>query len=225
MRTSDGARPFALGLLAAVAGCAALGIAVLAAAGAHVCHHHVAVAHVHALATGMHGAMTMPAAEADEAAEGLCPVLVYAAAVAAGLCLLALVGLIGMRATLPAALAAAAGMVAAQRLAPLTAALGLAGAVPLAAILALDGGLAGLPALAAVAALVAGAFLSALALAGAARLVLTLARRLVVALIAVLRLLAPGAERPWFDLRRPVLAAAGGRFARRRPSRAPPVLR
>ena len=225
MRTLDGARPIALGLLAAVAGGAALGIAVLAAAGAHVCHRHVALAHVHALATGMHGAMPIPGAEAPDADEGLCPVLVYAAAVAAGLYLLALAGLIGLRAKLPSALTAAARMVAGFRLAPLTAALGLAGAVPLAAILALDGGLAGLPALAAVGALVAGAFLSALALAGAARLVLALARRLVFALIAVLRLLAPGGERTWAGLRQPVFAVAAARLARRRPSRAPPVLR
>ncbi|HEV3087576.1 MAG TPA: hypothetical protein VGX96_10170 [Candidatus Elarobacter sp.] len=220
MRMTDGARPLALGLLAAVAGTAALGVAVLAAAGAHVCHHHV-LAHAPALMTGM----PMPAADA-EAAEGLCPVLIYAAALAAGLCLLSLLALARARAKNPAILATLARLVAAQRLAPLTAAVGLAGALPLTAILALDGGLtalSGLPALAALAALIAGALLTALGLAGAARTVVALTERLVVALAAVLRLLAPGADAPWALVPESVLVAAGARLARRRPSRAPPV--
>jgi hypothetical protein len=209
MRTTNGARPLALGLLAAVAGAAALGVAVLAAAGAHVCHHEV-LGHSHA-------------ALAPEGAEGLCPILVFAAGLAAGLCLLALLALAHVRSRNPAVLTATARLVAAQGLGPLAAAVGLAGVAPLAAILALDGGLAGTPALVAFAALVAGALLTALALAGTARLVLALAERLVVVLAAVLRLLAPGGAAAWATVADPLLVPAGVSLARRRPSRAPPV--
>jgi len=223
MRTPAGARPLALGLLAAVAGTAAAGIAVLAAAGAHLCHHPAA-AHGHALiAAGMTG-MVMPAG-APEPAEGLCPVLVYAAGVAAGLSLLALLALVRVRTRNPAVFTALARLVAGQRPAPLAGAVALAGLVPLAAILALDGGLSGLPALAGLAVLLAGALLTAFGLAGAARLVLSFAERLVVALAVVLRLLAPGGEARWALVLDPLLVPAGVRLARRRPSRAPPVRR
>jgi hypothetical protein len=223
MRTTDGARPRALGLLAAVAGTAALGVAVLAAAGAHVCHHHV-LAHAHAALAGGISGVALPVPDPEDA-EGLCPILVYAAGLAAGLCLLALLALVRACSRNTALLAATARLVAAQRLAPLAAAVGLAGAVPLGAILALDGGLGGAPAVAAFAALVAGALLTALALAGAAQVVLALAERLVVALTAVLRLLSPGADTRWAIVADPLLVPAGVGLARRRPSRAPPVRR
>jgi hypothetical protein len=221
MRTTNGARPLALGLLAAVAGAAALGVAVLAAAGAHVCHHEV-LGHTHAALAGGVSGLGLAASD-PEGAEGLCPILVFAAGLAAGLCLLALLALAHVRSRNPAVLRAAARLVAAQRLAPLTAAVGLAGAAPLGAILALDGGLSGVPAFVALGALVAGALLTALALAGAARLVLALAERLVVVLTAVLRVLAPGAGAAWATAADPLLVPAGVQLARRRPSRAPPV--
>jgi len=92
-------------------------------------------------------------------------------------------------------------------------------------ILATEGGMTGLPALGALAALLAGALAGALALAGAARVVLAFARRLAVALAAAFRLLVPGADAPWAVAHEPLLVSAGARIARRRPSRAPPVLR
>jgi hypothetical protein len=223
MRTETGARFAALAVLAAVLGLAAAGLAVLAHAGFHVCSHHVALVHGHqAVMSGM----AMPGTVADPDAEaGICPVVVYAAAVAAALCLLALLALAGSRASAPAAVTAAARVVSGLRLAPLAAVLGLVGAVPLAAILASEGVPTGLPALGAIAALVVGAFLAALALAAGARFVLSFARRLAVALAAAFRLLPPGAGAPWLPRRAPLFAAAGVRLARRRPSRAPPLLR
>ena len=222
MRTTKEARARALGLLAAVAGTAALGIAVLAAAGAHVCHHTV-LAHAHpALAGGITGvALSAP----DPDAEGLCPILVYAAGLAAGLCLLIVLAVVRARSRHPALLTAAVRLLAAQRLGPLTAAVGLAGLLPLAAILALDGGVGGTPALVALAALVAGALLSSLALESAARAVLAVAERLVVVLAAVLRLLAPRGATAWARLSDPLLVPSGVLLARHRPSRAPPAFR
>lgn len=223
MRTERRARFAALAVLAAVMGLAAAGLAVLAHAGFHVCSHHVTLLHDHpAVMSGM----AMPGTSASPDADaGICPVVLYAAAVAAALCLLALLALAGSRASAPAAVTAAARVVSRLRLAPLTAVLGLAGAVPLAAILASEGVPTGLPALGAFVALVIGAFLAALAVAAGARFVLSCARRLAVALAAAFRLLAPGADAPWLPRRAPVLAAAGVRLARRRPSRAPPFLR
>jgi hypothetical protein len=223
MRTERRARFAALAVLAAVMGLAAAGLAVLAHAGFHVCSHHVALLHEHR--TAMTG-MAMPGASvAVDADAGICPVVVYAAAVAAALCLLALLALAASRASAPAAVTAAARVVSGLRLAPLTAVLGLVGAVPLAAILASEGVPTGLPALGAVAALAIGAFLAALALAAGARVVLSFARRLAVALAAAFRLLAPGADAPWLPRRAPLFAAACVRLTRRRPSRAPPFLR
>jgi len=166
----------------------------------------------------------MPAPAAPPA-DGICPILLYAAAFAAAVCVLAVVVLLASRAGAPAVLVAAARRVAALRFGPLTAVIGLAGAVPLAAILTTEGGVTGLAAAGAVTALIAGAFVSALAVAGAARVILAFARRLAVALAAAFRLLVPGggALRPAGG--EPLLVAAGIRLARRRPSRAPPVLR
>jgi hypothetical protein len=224
MRTTGSARFAALAVLAAVAGAAALALAALAHAGFHVCAHRLAQAHAHAAM--MHGmAMHEPAAFAVEPDEGLCPVVLYAAAVAGALFLLALVTLLASRATAPAALVAAARLVSGVRLAPLTALMGAAGAVPLVAILLGEGVPSGPPALAALAALGAGAFLAALALAAGARVVLSFARRLAVALAAAFRLLVPGADTPWTPRRAAVLVPVGVRLARRTPSRAPPFLR
>jgi hypothetical protein len=49
------------------------------------------------------------------------------------------------------------------------------------------------------------------------------AGRLIAALVAVFRLLVPGADTPWAPRRSLVPIPAGVRLARRRPSRAPPV--
>ncbi|MBV8367695.1 MAG: hypothetical protein JO036_02010 [Candidatus Eremiobacteraeota bacterium] len=221
MRKQDRARRAAPALFAALAGSAALAIAVLAATGAHVCHH--AVSSGPAMIAGRMTGMGLP--QAGQAGEGLCPVLIFAAALAAGLALLSLLAFVRLRAQEPAVLTAVARLVAGQRLAPLTACVGLAGALPLLAILSLDGGLAGIPALAALAALTGGALLSALGLAAAARLVLALAERLVIAVFAALRLFARGGEAPWKLVPDPLFVPAGVRLARRRPSRAPPVRR
>lgn len=51
------------------------------------------------------------------------------------------------------------------------------------------------------------------------------ARPVAAALAAAFRLLVPGADARWLAVRGPVLVPAGVRLARRRPSRAPPVLR
>ncbi len=217
------ARLAALWVLAALAGTAAAGLAALARAGAGLCDRRL---FAHPGAPGAAGMMSHRMAMAGSAApEGVCPILLYAGLAAAALCLLALGTLLAGR-TRPAAVAAAAArLVLGLRLARITALLGLAGAVPLAAILVSEDGwqLAGLPALAALAALAGGALLAALALVGAARAVLGLARRLVVALVLGLRLPAPGP--PPARPRRPAAgpAPAGLRLARRRPSRAPPL--
>jgi hypothetical protein len=203
MRNRDRARRAAPALFAALAGSAALAIAVLAATGAHVCHH----------------------AEAGGAGEGLCPTLIFAAALASGLCLLSLAAFVRVRSQDPGVLTATARLVAGARLGPLTAAVGIAGALPLVAILAMDGGLSGVPALAALAALAGGALLTALGLVAAARLVLAFAERLVVAALAALRLFDPGGEARWALVPDPPFVPAGVRLARRRPSRAPPVRR
>jgi len=218
MRKPDRTPQGALVLLAAVAATAAMGVAALARTGAALCGHRV-LAHHHDPAMAMAGMTAAPAAD------GICPILLYGAAVAAALCALAVVVLAASREGAPAVLVAAARRVAGVSVGPLTGAIGLAGAAPLGLILASEGGVAGLPALGALAALLAGAFASAFALAGAARVVLAFARRLAVALAAAFRLLVPGADAPWLVARQPLLVPAGVRIARRRPSRAPPVLR
>ena len=156
---------------------------------------------------------------------GICPILLYGAAVAAALCVLAIIVLGSSRDGAPAMVVSAARWIAAVPAAPLTGALALAGAAPLVAILATEGGIAGLPALGALAALLAGAFAAALALALAARVVLAFARRVAVALTTAFGLLVPGAGAVWTVSGDPLLVPAGVRLARRRPSRAPPALR
>jgi hypothetical protein len=221
MRTTDRARYPALALLAAVAGMAAVGLAVLAQAGVHVCGHHVALPHDHAMAIA--GLALSSAAHGPEISEGICPIVLYAAGTAAGLGLLALLVLAGSRASAPVVVTVAARILARMRLGPLTALIGCAGAVPVVAILASEGVPEGPMALLALAGLIVGAFLTAVSLAGTARLVLSAAERLVVALIAAFRLLAPGADAPWLPHRGPVLVAGGVRLVRSRPSRAPPL--
>ncbi|HTJ25050.1 MAG TPA: hypothetical protein VMA36_02695 [Candidatus Limnocylindria bacterium] len=153
----------------------------------------------------------------------MCPVLVWASIVAGILCLFALVSLLAMRPR-PATVAfAAARFVTALRVGPLTALLCLAGSIPLTAATAMDGGFVGLGPLVGAALLVVAAALSALALVGVSRAVLSFARRLAGALVAAFRLLVPGAESAPFGFREPLLIPAGVRLARRRPSRAPPL--
>jgi hypothetical protein len=218
MRTPDRAPRSALVLLTAVAATAAVGVAALARTGAALCGHRVLVHH-------HEPAMAMSATAVASPEAGICPILLYGAAVAAALCVLAVVVLAASRRDAPAVVVAVAYWIAGARVAPLTAAIGIAGAVPLALILATEGGIGGRPALGAVAALLAGAFASALSLAGAARVVLAFARRLAVAVAASFRLLVPGAGAPWLVAAQPLLVPAGVRLARRRPSRAPPFLR
>ncbi len=225
MRTTDRAQRGALALLAAGAATASVGVAALARAGAALCGHRVLVHH-HAEAMGgvTMGAGSMAAAVPP--ADGVCPILLLAAAAAAAVCLLAVVVLVASRAGAPAVLVAAARWIAAIRVGPLTGGIGLAAAIPLVAILANEGNLRELPALSALALLLlAGAFVSALAFAGAARVVLGFARRLAVAIAAAFRLLVPGAGAPWALRWEPVLVPARIGSGRRRPSRAPPVLR
>ncbi|HEY0395248.1 MAG TPA: hypothetical protein VGD01_12200 [Candidatus Elarobacter sp.] len=224
MRTSGRARFAALSVLAAAAGAVALLLAVLAHAGFHVCAHQLTAAqhagHDVALAGGATGVEL-----AADAEEGVCPIVLYCAAVAAALALLSILTLAASRATAPAALLAAARAVDRVRLAPLTGLLALAGLAPLAAILAGEGLPSGLPALAALAALLTGAFLGAVAIGGSARVVLAFARRVAVAIAAAFELLVPGEGARWSLGPEPLLVAAGVRCARRRPSRAPPPLR
>ena len=219
MRTPDRARQGALVLLAAVAATAAVGIAALARTGAALCGHRVLVHH-------HDPAMVMPGiAAAAPAAGGMCPILLYGAAVAAVLCGLAVTVMVSSRGGAPAMAVVAARWIAAVPSGPLAAAIALAGAAPLFAILATEGGLAGLPALGALAALLAGALAAALALMTAARVVLAFARRVAVAIAAAFRLLVPGDGARWAFFGDPLLAPASLRLARRRPSRAPPALR
>ncbi len=228
MRTTDRAQQSALALVAAVAATASVGVAALARAGAGLCGHRVLVHHHGgSMGPGAMNAAAMPGLAGPVAMPdgGVCPILLYAAAVAVALCLLALIVLVAARAGAPAVLVAAARWIGGLRVGPLSAIIGLAGAVPLAAMLVSDGGVAGLPALGALAMLIAGAFAGALALATAARIVLAFARRLAVALAAAFRLLVPGADAPWLLARDPLLAAAVVHAPRRRASRAPPVLR
>jgi hypothetical protein len=222
----DRARFTALSILAAVAGLAAVGVAMLARAG--ICLHRLgwlgSSEHEHQMMPGMAG-MAMPGMGADGATApgAICPAMLYASAVAAVLCLFALVSLVAMRPRPSLVAIAAARIVLALRLGPLTALLYLAGAVPLAFAIAMDGMLIGPAPLVGGSLLFVAAALGALALIGIARTVMAFARRLAVALATVFRLLVPGADAPWAPWYEPLLVSAGVGIARRRPSRAPPT--
>jgi hypothetical protein len=219
----DGARFTALSILAAVAGLAAVGVAMLARAG--ICLHRLGL-----LGSSDHAMMPMNGMSMPEMSAGdsmppgtICPALLYASVVAAVLCLFALASLVAMRPRASAVAVAAARIVLALRLGPLTALLCLAGSIPLTLAIAMDGMLIGPAPLVAGVLLFGSAGLTALALIGIARTVMAFARRLVVALATAFRLLIPGADAPWARLHEPLLVSAGVAIARRRPSRAPPV--
>ena len=218
MRKSDRARGAALTVLAAVAGTASVGIAALAHEG--VCLHGLGLFGRPAdpMAGMSMGGMTM-----DTTMSGPCPILLGAALAAGALYLIALVAILALRPR-PAELAvASARLILGVRFAPMAAALAAIGAVPLGAALVMDGTTAGVAPYVAAAFLLACAALCAGALTGAARVILSLARRLVVAMLAAPRWLSPGADAPWLGRRALVPVAAGVRLVRRRPSRAPPL--
>ena len=218
MRKSDRARRAALTVLAAVAGTASVGIAALAHEG--VCLHGLGLfgRPVEPTAGMSMGGMTM-----DTTMSGPCPILLGAALAAGALYLIALVAILALRPR-PAELAvASARLILGVRFAPMTAALAAIGAVPLGAELVMDGTTVGVAPYVAVAFLLACAALCAGALTGAARVILSLARRLIVAMLAAPRWLSPGAGAPWLGRRALVPVAAGVRLVRRRPSRAPPL--
>jgi hypothetical protein len=215
MTQPDRLRFMAFAILSAVAGTVAVGIAALARAG--LCIHRLGwFGDADQGMPGMAAGGTMPA-------ETMCPALVYASLVAAILCLFALFSLIAMRPCASVLAVTAARIIVALRVGPLTALLCLAGGVPLTFALAVDGHVASSAPLIGAPLLLVAAALSALALVGSARIVLAIARRLAVTIIAAFQLLSPNAHRPWIALRAPFLVPAGVRLARRRPSRAPPL--
>jgi hypothetical protein len=219
MRKSDRARGAALTVLAAVAGTASVGIAALAREG--VCLHHLGLFGLQPTEP-MPGMTMAPGMMMDTTASGPCPILLGAALAAGALYLVALVAILALRPR-PAELAvASARLILGVRFAPMAAALAAIGAVPLGAALAMDGAAGAAPYVAA-AFLLACAALCAGALTGAAKLILSLARRLVVAMLAPPRWLSPGAGTPWRGRRALVPIPAGVRLVRRRPSRAPPL--
>jgi hypothetical protein len=235
MSNTDRARFGALSVLAAVAGLVAVGVAALARAG--ICLHRLGWlgADAQQAMPPMAGmtppgmtppGMTMPGMAMGDGPmppDMMCPVLLWASLVAGILCLFALISLFAMRPRAAAVALVAAHLVTTLRVGPLTALLCLIGSVPLTAATAMDGGFVGLGPLVGAVLLVAAAGLSACALVGVSRIVLSFARRLVGALIASFRLLAPGGAAAAFGIREPLLAPAGVQLARRRPSRAPPL--
>lgn len=165
--------------------------------------------------------MTMPAGGMPGGTE--CPALFWASVVTGALYLVALVAMVWLRPS-PAELAvSSARLVVGLRFAPLSALVAVVSGVPLAAIVAMEGPPGPLVIALAAGFLAVAAALGAVALLGLGHLILAFARRLVGAIIAAFRLLAPGGERTWHALPVPPLAAAGLLLARRRPSRAPPV--
>jgi hypothetical protein len=86
MRTTDRAHSSALPLVAAVTATVAAGAAALARTGAALCGHRVLAHHHDAAAMATGSAMTMPVAAP---VDGVCPILFYAAGLAASLCLAA----------------------------------------------------------------------------------------------------------------------------------------
>ena len=219
MRDTDRARLVAPAFVAAVAGSVSVGIAALAREG--VCLHGLAALQVGTMP--MHG-MAMDGMTAPPMS-GPCPILVVAALAAAALYVLALGAVLIARPSLSELAVVSARILLGLRFAPLAALLAVAGAVPLGAAIVMDGDLTGAAPLLAGCFLIVAAVLSAWVLHGIARQVLAFVRRLAVALAAAFRLLVPGADAPWCFVLDPLLVPAGVRLARRRPSRAPPVLR
>lgn len=174
-----------------------MALALLALAGAHLCHH--------------------------ASAEPVCPTVVFGAALAAGLCAFAVVVLAGSRSGAPAVLVQAARWVAAMRLGPLTALVGCAGALPLVLLMANDGAPEPPFALFAFTTLVCGALLCAAGLLAAARFAMALAERIVLVFVAAFRLAASRADVRWSRRYALVPLGIGRHVARRGPSRAPPL--
>ena len=216
MRHPDSARISALALVGAVAACVAAGVAALAREG--VCIHHLSGLAPDG-AAGMPG-MTM----SGDTMSGPCPILVAAAAVAALLCLGALVALAVLRPPAADVALASARIVLGLQAGRLTALLAVTAAIPLGAALVMEGSFSALAGGVAAVVLIATALLSALALRSVARVVVAFARRLAGAL-AVAFALAPNLDAPWRLAPDPMLVHAGVRLARRRPSRAPPDYR
>jgi hypothetical protein len=224
MRPSDRARAIGLALLAAISGSASVGIAALARAG--FCVHRLGLFGLHPRADAMAmpgmdmSGMTMSGMTMSDGSP--CPILMGVAAFGALSYIVALIALIAVRPSLRELALTSARLVAGVRFAPLALILGVVGAVPIGAMIVADGTpAAGGIAIAAVF-LVAGAVALAAVLVGAARVVLAFARRVVVAWLTVLRLLAADAAALLLPRRR-ALVPVRIRAARRRPSRAPPV--
>jgi hypothetical protein len=206
-------RVTALTVVSAFFGSAAVGIAALARAG--VCLHEL----------GLFGLD----AHADESsvlamhAGAPCPIMIGAALVAATLYIVALGALVVLRPSPRELALSSAQLVLGVGFLPRTFLLALIGGVPLAGAAAVDGELRGIAVPIAVLFLFAASALAAFALATTARVVLSFARRLVVALAGVVRLLVPDLSAVRAVGATPILVTAGARLARRRPSRAPPV--
>lgn len=213
----DGARGAALAVLAAVAGTASVGIAALARAG--LCLHQLGLfGRQPAPMAGMDmGGMTM-----DTATAAPCPILMGAAAFAAALCLAALVAVVVQRRRASEVAVASARLVLGLRFAPTTGLLTAVGAIPLTAMLVLDGATSGIAPYVAGLALLGCALACAATLIAVAKLILAFARRFVIALLAAPRWLLPGSDAPWLSRAAFVPISAGTRLVRRRPSRAPP---
>jgi hypothetical protein len=103
MTPLDRARLAAPAILAATAAVAAAGVAALVRAGASLCDHRLLASHAMAMPSDAMAGMPMPAPAAD----GVCPILLYAGLVAAALCMLALVVLLASAGRLVAAALAA----------------------------------------------------------------------------------------------------------------------
>jgi hypothetical protein len=222
MRQPDRARLVAPALLAAVAGSASVGIAALAREG--LCFHRLAGLTRTDAIPGMAMDSAAMAGMASPAPMAPCPILLWAALAAGVLYLLAIVAVAMARPSAGEIALATARLVLGIRFAPLAALLVIAGAVPLGATIVVEGH-AGTVLLVAVAFVVLAAGLAAYTLLGTARFVVAFARRIAGALAAGFRLLVPGADTPWLARRDLVLVPAGVRLVRRRPSRAPPLLR
>ncbi|HZO95567.1 MAG TPA: hypothetical protein VFB22_17595 [Candidatus Baltobacteraceae bacterium] len=217
MRSGRRDRLTGIALVAALAGSFAVAAAALARAGVCIC----------AFRLTWHGVQIAGDPDRSGAlAAGvapLCPVLVWAAAAAGGLYLLALVCLLALRASPREMAVASARLVLRCGLVPRAALIAAAAAPPVGALVLSDG----LPD-AALLALAAGfvvllSLFGAVAAALAARIVVAFARRFVVALVRALRLLLAPPHAPRLVLLSEAPAACGVALARRRPSRAPPV--